>query len=146
MGDTAKLTGGAAKDYQRAAETISANINTMRATIEQQAASFAAKDKEITALHERCNALDQEHKTNAVFISDLQRRIAETKSRAEQAERALAVLAPVRDMLILCDELGGIQPGEGMAGYLRRLIDEVASKECERAFVAQHGSDSREGK
>lgn len=52
----------------------------------------------------------------------------------DEAERALTVLAPVRDMLILCDELGGIQPGEEMSSYLRRLIDEVAGKECERAF------------
>lgn len=57
---------------------------------------------------------------------------------------ALAELTPVRDMLVLCGELGGIQPGEGMSGYLRRLIDEVAGKECERAFIAEHGSDSRE--
>ena len=67
----------------------------------------------------------------------LDERCAQYERRAEQAERALAVLAPVRDMLILSDELGGLSPGETMADYLRRLIDEVASGESLRARVRE---------
>jgi len=67
----------------------------------------------------------------------LDERCAQYERRAEQAERALSVLAPVRDILILCGELGGMQPGETMADYLRRLIDEVASGESLRARVRE---------
>lgn len=45
------------------------------------------------------------------------------KARAEKAESALAELTPVKDMLALCGELGGMGTDEAPADYLRRLID-----------------------
>lgn len=51
------------------------------------------------------------------------------RARAEKAESALAELTPVKDMLVLCGELGGMGKDESPADYLRRLIDEVAGKE-----------------
>jgi hypothetical protein len=123
--------------------------------IEQQAASLAAKGKEIEArdvfIKELSDALiavrplggselfvkrfgryyaDPAY-CKAAIVKDADARheamsgLVRHRRRAEQAESALAVLAPVRDMLILCGELGGIQPDEGMSGYLRRLIDGV---------------------
>lgn len=59
--------------------------------------------------------------------------------RAEKAERALAELTPLRDMLLLCGELGGMHPDESVAQYLRRLIDHIISTEHERLDEAREG-------
>lgn len=93
-----------------------------------------AREKELsTALTEARAEIERQ----AGAIHSLDERCAQYERRAEQAERALAVLAPVRDMLILCGELDGMQSGETMADYLRRLIDEVAGVESLRARVRE---------
>ncbi len=76
-----------------------------------------------------------ERQAGAIRLLD--ERCAQYERRAEQAERALSVLAPVRDMLILCGELDGMRPGETMVDYLRRLIDEVAGVKSLRARVRE---------
>ena len=61
-----------------------------------------------------------------------QKQAEEMATRADAAESELSTL---RDILVLCGELGGMQTGETMADYLRRLIDEVAGKEAERELA-----------
>lgn len=135
--------------------------------IEQQAASLATKDAEIEKLREAA-------KGSLVVVQ------AAIAAR-EQTERAYHeehnALTDVRNMMILCGELGGMQPGETMAGYLRRLIDALIvgrgalaeavevlrpvadvtlpwgdigagmiyarDVQTARAFIAEHGSDSK---
>lgn len=46
-------------------------------------------------------------------------------------------LSTLRDMLVLCGELGGMGKDETPAAYLRRLIDEVAGVESLRARVRE---------
>jgi hypothetical protein len=127
------------------------------ATIEAQAASLAAKDKEIEArdafIKDLSDALiavrplggselfvqrfgqyyaDPVYCKTAI-VKDADARhdamsgLVKHRRRAEQAERALAELTPVRDMLVLCGELGGMAKDEAPSDYLRRLIDEAAS-------------------
>jgi hypothetical protein len=123
-------------------------------------------DKNCTEMASRALSAEAQHKS-AVSVAEV------WQSRAEQAERALAALAPVRDMLVLCGELGGMAKEETPSDYLRRLIDEASRGqralagavevmraitdpsidgalialsdpfEAARAFVAQHGSDSK---
>jgi len=59
---------------------------------------------------------------------------AAMQARAEKAE---SVLSTLRDMLVLCGELGGMGKDETPTAYLRRLIDEVAGVESLRARVRE---------
>jgi hypothetical protein len=56
---------------------------------------------------------------------DNARRTEAAEARAEAAER----LTSLRDVLILCGELGGMRPSESEASYLRRLIDGLIDAE-----------------
>jgi hypothetical protein len=116
-------------------------IDDLRATIEQQAASLAEKDKEIERLRER----SCESSVRAYEWMRRHDRIAAGKdggaypspadvpallARAEQAERALAEAV---EILTIWSHDGSLQTFEHREKF-RKVV---------RAFVAQHGSDSK---
>lgn len=139
--------------------------------IDQQAASLAAKDKEIERLRELTyGPTGQTWKSHCTEMcakeASTQCKLVKTESRAEQAERALTetqahlamrnsdhdearraladaveVMRPfaLREMQDIKDEVDNYS-----ARYQSQwFADSLAAA---RAFVAQHGSDSREGK
>lgn len=120
--------------------------------ITAQAASLAAKDKEIERLRSGINGVvncqgsltrNQVRGACAEILnnetigmynqSPFVAALSEYKARAEQAERALAEAV---EILSIWSHDGSLQTFEH-----REKFRKVA-----RAFVAQHGSDSREGK
>jgi hypothetical protein len=115
----------------------------------EAAASLAAKDKEIERLRTSGRkAID----AGEVIIGTLRGELKAAESRAEQAERALAEAVEVieRDITALDEADAQIEylhnkfkPTGSGANALAK-IDIAAT--AARAFVAQHGSDSREGK
>jgi hypothetical protein len=141
---------------ERLRATVSPLCHNAAATIEQQAASLAAKDKEIERLRAKCFALERAtaHEWFCNQLGEIGfigiRDYAALQSRAEQAERASAEAVEViaRDITAL-DEAdaqieylhGKFKPTGSGANVLAK-IDIAAT--AARAFVAQHGSDSRE--
>lgn len=61
----------------------------------------------------------------------------EIERRNRELAAAESELSALRDMLVLCGELGGLGKDETPAAYLRRLIDEVAGVESLRARVRE---------
>jgi hypothetical protein len=137
-----------------------AEVKRLRALTEQQAASLAEKDKGLS------DAKDDVLRLHREKMEQYERAIA-AESRAEQAERALAEAREVRDLLAW---LAGKPHLElSFSGWDESDVWEVHSvtggrddrewnliaigatpidalRTAARAFVAQHGSDSREGK
>ncbi|MGX9392520.1 hypothetical protein ACWX0K_20565 [Nitrobacteraceae bacterium UC4446_H13] len=70
---------------------------------------------------------------NAQVDEALRSCLAEREGRL----KAESELSTLRDMLVLCGELGGMGKEETPADYLRRLIDEVAGVESLRARVRE---------
>jgi hypothetical protein len=117
--------------------------------IEQQAASLAAKDKEIEML--RASELAKEnarlkqwidlHRGDTMSLSNevetFRSEMIAAEARAEQAERALAeaveVMRPFAEGLI---EVSGL-------AIIVRAPTARGARTAARAFVAQHGSDSK---
>lgn len=62
---------------------------------------------------------------------------ARAENEREGRLKAESELSTLRDMLVLCGELGGMGKDETPAAYLRRLIDEVANVESLRARVRE---------
>lgn len=128
---------------------------SVQAGKDEAAASLAAKDKEIDRLTKRLDLLAVCFGVpdGGRYIADWQTRIAKYKSaesRAEQAERAYRDLTSYIEGWTSTGELK--QRAGEMTAQEVRTVQAVLSaildkaRTAARAFVAQHGSDSREGK
>jgi hypothetical protein len=95
----------------------------------EAATALEAKEAEIAALKRSKSAAIASWKATAKCFLDARNAAL---ARAETAERRLPGLIGIRNMLILCGELGGMQPGESAVAYLRRLIDGLIDAERER--------------
>jgi hypothetical protein len=95
-------------------DRIERNRDMWKGQCERQATELARLQPYVAAFRreeERADAL-------GTLMDDLE-------ARAETAER----LTSLRDVLILCGELGGMRPSESEASYLRRLIDGLIDAE-----------------
>lgn len=105
---------------------------------QEAATALEAKDAEIERLR---GDIEYQARAHARLVSDLQ-------ATAEQAERALAeavgVLRPFADCIDQIDTLPDGYPWRDDQSIIKGL--KMGSLRAARAFVAQHGSDSREGK
>lgn len=143
-------------------------IERLGATIEQQAASLTEKDKEIERLRE-----ESAHRLKC--WKDIMMKWNGTTTRAEQAERVFTdiceELGCKPDNEVALEAVAALKRALAEAVEVMRPLASAADDICEqsrddqhiweapcamnitrghlraaRAFVAQHGSDSREGK
>lgn len=113
----------------------------------EAAASLAAKDDEIADLHDQLADKADEIKNIEGHYANVCRSCASAESRAEQAERAYRDLTSYIEGWTSPGELK-LRAGEMTAQEVRTVqavLSAILDKARTAAFVAQHGSDSREG-
>ena len=100
-----------------AKQAIEDELRAELAIAECLATEMSDRATQLDALQERVKELEAE---NAAMARDV---LADEMKGRREAERALAESTPLRDMLLLCGELGGIGDDETLVAYLRRIID-----------------------
>lgn len=118
----------------------------MCALIEQNAATIEAQAASLASLQEQARRDREYSSSQARQHARLVNLVLAAESRAEQAERALA---EARDALLTAARRFELMAAGGVEctnGACPKTGHSEASKAAARAFVAQHGSDSREGK